>query len=242
MALVALVDFLVPARFRLRLRLFLKKRRGLLDPEMSLVEKKLGESRNFLDIGANIGIYSLYFSRVFDNVHAFEPVSEVTRHLESANLSNVTIHSVAVSATAAELELKIPIIRGRPRPALASLEDRDGPVASRHVAVVTIDSLGLEHVDLIKVDVEGHELSVIEGARDTLSRCKPIILIEIEQRHIDRPIGDVFQKIKQLGFAGRFLENGEERDIEEFDVTKHQCLVDGMPAKEYVNNFIFLPT
>lgn len=241
MALVKLADFLVPASFRLRLRLFIKKRCGLLDPEMALVKKKLGKSRNFLDIGANIGIYSLYFSRVFDNVHAFEPVSEITRHLESANISNLTIHNVAVSALAGELELNIPIIRGRSRPALASLEDRDGPVASRRVPVVTIDSLGFEHVDLIKVDVEGHELSVIEGARDTLSRCRPIILIEIEQRHIDRPIVDVFQRIQQLGFVGSFITNGEEHQIDEFDVVKHQFLVDGMPGKEYVNNFIFLP-
>lgn len=235
-------DLLIPPSLRLKARLLRKKYRGLLDPEMLAVEGMLREKRNFLDIGANVGIYSLYFSPMFNQVHAFEPISEITQHLKRANISNVIIHNVAVSDTIGELELRIPVIRGSVRPALASLEARSGKVDLRDVSVLTIDSLAFEHVDLIKIDVEGHELSVIEGAKETLTRCRPIILMEIEQRHIDWPIEKVFHSIEVLGFAGRFIANGEQIPLNDFDILKHQRLVDGRPKGEYVNNFIFVPT
>ena len=56
-----------------------------------------------------------------------------------------------------------------------------------------------------KIDVEGHEYSVIEGAEATLLASKPALLLEIEQRHIGRPINEVFDKILSMGYHGFFI-------------------------------------
>ena len=69
---------LIPLRFHLKLKLIYMLLTGNFDREMILVSKLLIKKRRFIDIGANQGIYSLYFSSVFKLINAFEPVKEVT--------------------------------------------------------------------------------------------------------------------------------------------------------------------
>ena len=70
-----------------------------------------------------------------------------------------------------------------------------------------IDNYDFDDVDLIKIDVEGHEEYVIEGARNVIQSNKPILIVEIEQRHL-KQIEEVFQSILKLNYKGFFLENG----------------------------------
>ena len=84
------------------------------------------------------------------------------------------------------------------------MEAREPPFEKRKVEVRTLDSFGFTDVDLIKIDVEGHEYSVLEGSLLTIQRCKPILLIEIEQRHISRPIKEVFSLVMNQGYDGLF--------------------------------------
>lgn len=117
------------------------------------------------------------------------------------------------------------------------------PSSKRTVSVKTIDEYNYNDVDLIKIDVEGAEYSVIEGAINTIKCCKPLLIVEIEQRHISQPIENVFELITNLEYVGYFLLEGELLSLHEFDYAVHQepYLGDEM-NKSYVNNFIFMPS
>jgi FkbM family methyltransferase len=96
--------------------------------------------------------------------------------------------------------------------------------------------------NFVKIDVEGHELAVLEGARRTLETHRPTLLIECEARH--RPDGDVrsvFDFLKSVGYTGSFFCYGSRRPLIEFDVAVHQHVdrTRGRVPGGYANNFAF---
>jgi hypothetical protein len=74
----------------------------------------------------------------------------------------------------------------------------------------------------MKCDVEGHELAVLRGAEQTLRRCLPTILIEIEQRHQGGDIRETFAFLTDLGYGGHFLRDRDLCALEEFDLDRDQ--------------------
>jgi FkbM family methyltransferase len=196
---------IVPERYQLSLRYFYNKFANKLDEEMFYVSRLLKRTRRFLDIGANVGIYSYYFKNIFQKVDAFEPLSEITHLLKSGQNKSLVVHNVALSNEIGELDFYIPLLRGKTAPPLASLEERDSECEVRSVKVETVDSYNFDDVDLIKIDVEGHERFVIEGAIRTIKKSKPVLIVEIEQRHIKQNINEVFQGITGLDYSGFFL-------------------------------------
>ena len=105
------------------------------------------------------------------------------------------------------------------------------------------DEVGGRRVDLVKIDVEGHEMSVLRGASVTLRKYLPAMLIEIEQRHLDCPIQDVFAEIDDIGYVLYFIDGPALRPISEFDLKKHlssvmqQVFTPFSMPEGYVHNF-----
>tara|TARA_Y200000002_G_scaffold281431_1_gene235467 strand:+ start:822 stop:1583 length:762 start_codon:yes stop_codon:yes gene_type:complete len=241
-----IVEKAVPIKQQLRLRYLHAKTFKKLDEEMVYVTKLLQKKRRFLDIGANMGIYSFYFNNTFENINAFEPLAEVTNRLEVLQSASLTVHNVALSNKKGALEFYIPSINGELIPSLASLEKRDVSneerIEERIIDVDTVDNYGFDDVDLIKIDVEGHEQFVILGAIETIKKTNPVLIVEIEQRHINTDINEVFQTILNLGYNGFFLNNGSLMSLENFSYELNQMpFLQDVMAKEYVNNFIFTP-
>jgi FkbM family methyltransferase len=130
-----------------------------------------------LDIGANVGAYSMLLGQwvgASGSVFAFEPAPEIfqglSRHVRLNGLGRiVTPVCSAVGDTVAHASLLIAGTHGESR--LASAADQAGP--SVEVAVTTVDRFCDQHglePDFIKVDVEGFELAVLRGARETIRR------------------------------------------------------------------------
>jgi hypothetical protein len=91
---------------------------------------------------------------------------------------------------------------------------------------------------VIKVDVEGHEESVIAGATETLGRDTPNLVLELEERHKEGCVERTDAQLRELGYAGLFLEGGRVCELDAAKVAARQRDED---PKTYVRNFIFVP-
>ena len=236
------IEKLLPVKYQLPLRYFYSQKANKLDAEMAYVSNLLKEKRRFLDIGANIGIYSFHFKDSFKSIDAFEPLKEISYRLEHFQNQSFKVHNCALSNKRGEFKIYIPYVSGKAIASLASLEKRDGDCEVRTVKVDKIDNYDFNDVDLIKIDVEGHEEYVIEGARNVIKQNMPILIVEIEQRHLKKQIEEVFQIILNLNYDGFFLQNGNLTPLNKFNYDLHQHLhLNNVTCKQYINNFIFLP-
>lgn len=130
----------------------------------------------FLDVGANIGYYSVYMSPCVARVHAFEPDPRAYAHLETLErrLPNVRTHAVALSDSSGVGSLVCGA--GSEVSRLGAAADDGVPTTMR-----TLDSFGDEfagRVAAIKIDTEGHDHRVLAGARGVIASDRPLILIE----------------------------------------------------------------
>ncbi len=153
------------------------------------------------DIGANIGVYSMVFARLSgapDNVHAFEPVDHIRgRFRANARLNgfqSIHLNECALGSETGSLDMH-QVKEGVFRGGTSTLVRNENIAAlgeaafvTRPVQVTTLDryaaAAALERVDFLKIDVEGFELHVFEGAVETLARFRPTILFEYDDaRH-----------------------------------------------------------
>ena len=69
-----------------------------------------------------------------------------------------------------------------------------------NVRMEKLDNIQIKNIGFIKIDVEGHELEVIKGAKETINKYNPILLVEIEKRHSKRPVKETINFINNLGY------------------------------------------
>jgi FkbM family methyltransferase len=212
---------------------------------MKLLPLVVRKHDRVIDAGGNRGIYAYRLSKLRAKVEVFEPNPICFDVLSSwaTGKPNVNLHSVALSSGEGSANLHIPVDEsGVEHDASASIENIDFAHArDQLVPLQTLDSHEFKDVALIKIDVEGHEYAVIEGAASTLASSKPALLVEIEQRHSNRPIDEVFQKILAFGYRGFFMRSGKLSDLRNFDAETHQSMENFIGStKPYINNFLFL--
>jgi FkbM family methyltransferase len=166
------------------------------EPDLALLPELIEPDFACLDIGANLGIYSKHLSALSANVLAFEPIRETFGYLANnvRDLPNVTIQNAAVSDRLGTVTMEIPNIYE------ARITGESGDIPC-----LTIDSLNLDRCDFIKCDVEGHELSVVKGALRTISRHKPMWLIESNWD------SQLFSTMQMLGYQCFIEDRGSLR-------------------------------
>jgi FkbM family methyltransferase len=178
-----------------------------------------------VDIGAHDGLLTIPLARLPGaRVLAFEPLPSAHARLVAAcvDLPNVELRREALGAAPGRLMLSVPVVDGVPAEQWASLAKDYGAFASvtteaHAVEVITIDSLGLSDVTHLKVDAEGFEQEVVEGARATLRRCRPVLSLELEERHREGATRDVPALLAALGYETRFWLDGAMRPLAAFD-------------------------
>jgi FkbM family methyltransferase len=140
--------------------------------------------RRALDVGANVGIFANDFATRFEEVVAFEPMP-TTRQCLSLNVpSNVRVEPFAIADAPGVLEM-YPTVKNSGgsficnHPQIMVPEGaRLKPHRSIEVEVRTIDSFEFDAVDLIKLDIQGAEYAALLGARETILRHKPVVMVE----------------------------------------------------------------
>jgi FkbM family methyltransferase len=215
-----------------------------IDPEMGILKFLVDPRRASLDIGANLGLFTYFLARLSPKVYAFEPNPFPLRLLRYVADDNVEVAATAITDRTGDVELVIP--RGRKGWSSngASLEDHCSGRSIRVMAQgARLDDLHLPPVGFVKIDVEGHELAVLRGARETLARDRPNIYIENEHTHAGAGAVVVFKHLDDAGYRGFFFEDGVLRTLNHFDVERHQLQpAAGAGGHRYVRNFIFLPS
>lgn len=237
---------IVPQRFQTRLWVAHELRSG--EPELRVLGSLLARGTVFVDIGANAGIYSQVALRHGCRVVAFEPVPVEAERLRRTLGLGADVHEVALSDRAGRAELHIPCIADREVTTRSSLGEDSDLVESTGVRIIqvelaTLDSFALRQVGFIKVDVEGHELAVLEGAAGTIGRCRPRVLVEVEESRTPGNLANIGAFFEAMDYRGRFYDRSSWQPIDRFDVTVHQAERPGYggSAGSYINNLLWEP-
>ena len=195
----------------------------------------LHRAGTILDIGAHDGLLTLPLSRLPGaRLLAFEPLPSAFSRLEAAVRAaygtippHISLRREALGAVPGQLTLSVPVLDGVAQEQWASTAKDYSNFASvtvaRHeVAVVTIDALDLAELQHIKLDAEGFEQEVLEGARATLTRCRPVLSLEVEERHRPGSTRDVPALLAGLGYETWFMLDGSWCPHAAFDAATMQ--------------------
>jgi len=215
-------------------------------------ERELGLLRRFvrrgdlaLDIGCNVGSYAFELARLTGNVTAFEPNPALVKLVKSYGFPGLRVEAVALSSSNGTAELTVPAGGGH---ALGSLKGelfRGQNTETVTVPTRTLDRFGFGKVRFIKIDVEGFEEEVLAGAAETLRASKPVLLIEIEERHNPGGLARIRETLGALGYKGLYLADGQLKPLETLDTAANERALGeagsvSRRASHYVNNFLFL--
>jgi FkbM family methyltransferase len=141
--------------------------------------KLVRKHRHAVDVGAHVGLWARIMAHDFAHVTMFEPHPVQVECLAAnmADLTNWTHHGVALGEG----------------DGVVMMEQPDGNSGNTHVGskgvpvkVRAIDSYGLDDVDFLKIDVEGFEFDVLQGASETIQRCRPVVVIEQKANNAER--------------------------------------------------------
>ncbi len=200
------------------------------EKELEIIEKFADKTKDAIDIGVYRGVYSFKLAQNFRKVHAFEPNSLLFPYLKK-NLNkivqNLQLYNIALSDTEGTADLNLPIRSNslfkdnieelfKLGSATIHIDNTFKDFKSIKVQKNKLDNMNLgDNIGFIKIDVEGHEQSVIDGGLETIKKNMPVMLIEIEERHSKKPIIQTINNIKELGYEAYFFYNNRLTNIKE---------------------------
>ena len=192
------------------------------EPKVMRVLKKL-RGQTFVDVGANIGIYSIPLAQHFRQVYSFEPNPEANKTLSMKSPQNVLTYDCAITDKDGEARFYLDPLFPQPNPATGSantvLEEwHYKPASSPKVELFykgkesslvrtrSLDSFfesylhGLRWIDLLKVDVEGAEFLVLEGAKQLLAGARIThAMVELHDRDRKEELVKLFNGYQYKG-------------------------------------------
>lgn len=194
----------LPGRWRLPAVAHLDLLQGV-EPECRWL-RLIGPCRGIaIDVGANYGLYSYALSKLYSRVVAFEPNPKAVMLLHAWKCPNVDVVETALSSEEGDSTLYVPVENRFEMLGWGSLDPDNCPGATHFTRFAvhrrSLDSFGLNDVGFIKIDVEGHELQVLQGAAETITRYKPNLLIEVRQNQ-----SSVYALMKSWGYAACRLD------------------------------------
>ena len=146
------------------------------DKYRSLIIESLPNKRTFVDVGANVGIWSLPMRLHFEKVISYEPSKQNIECIKSNIPSGIELREKAVADFNGEAKF---------HQAGKNCGDgklcREGVKSAYVVPVVKLDDENLQNVDMIKIDTQGWELDVLKGMSNLINSQRPWIMIEINE-------------------------------------------------------------
>lgn len=220
-------------------------RRGAwTEPELDLIPHAVRSGETAIDIGANFGLYSYHLSRAVGasgKVYSFEPIpfTAATFRLiaRALRFRNVELRAKGCGERAGEVTFTVPVMdTGAISAGLVHMgrnDDRAGKETHARFGktkpvvcpVVAIDEelAHVENVSLIKCDIEGADLYAMRGARKTLEKHKPTVIIEINPWFLEGfglKVDDVVGFFAELGYACYRYADGKLREVATTDIVE----------------------
>ena len=226
--------------FRLYHRIRCYKYAKYRNPELKLISSLVTKNQVSIDIGANLGLFTYFMSKASKHVYAFEPNPYPLENLKHLVDKNVTIIPIALGNTNGPTEIRIPHHANGWSSNGASLAPKTEE-SGKFISIQSrkLDSLNLENIGLIKIDVEGFEIEVLKGARETLLKNKPAMIIENESVHT-KDTNQLFMIMDDLGYEKYICNSrGELEKIDNFSVEDNQKGVKNLNIN-YIQNYIFI--
>jgi FkbM family methyltransferase len=211
--------------------------------EVVLIQHLLTVTDIFVDVGAHIGYFALVAAKYVKHVYAFEPSLNTYAYLER-NLqlnpklfAKITPYNIGLSNRKGSAQLYF----APKQPDIASLQpiEKDDFVIES-ILLDTIDNLIPAPVSFLKIDVEGAELDVLDGARETIQRSQPLILCELIEKFQQR-FGHSGQDI--INFFDEYHYKAYE--VRENELSKGKVLIKPLKLTELSptigSNALFIP-
>ncbi len=169
-----------------------------------------------IDAGAHIGTHTIWYSKKVDHsgkVYAFEASTKAYECLihNCKGIKNISLHNTALGEKSGTVTIN----------EIAENQGMNFTTENGDIPMITIDSLGLNKLNFIKIDCEGAEPEILDGATETIARCKPIMFIEINKEALKRngyTEVDVYEKLITLQYSFRNVYDTEQMEGIQYDI------------------------
>ena len=207
----------------------LKKRlnraiKKVYEEELLILDKVVDKSLESVDVGVYRGVYTYQLSKISKHVHAFEPnpllFSYLNKNLKKL-AKNITLYENALSNVSSTVDLKVPKrfntfnkknYEEMYKLGAATIHEKN-LLNNQDFTTFKIRTKKLDDVlpdnkiGFIKIDVEGHEENVLNGAVKIIKKNKPVLLVEIEEKHSKKNVKETINFINSLGYKSYYLTN-----------------------------------
>lgn len=178
------------------------------------------EGANVVDVGANLGFHSIEFAEMVGNggmVYSFEPQRlifyQLCGNILLNGMDNVFCHNCCLGAQAGQIELENPDYYSEKTINIGDTHTDRFTAGRKEICKInTLDSFSLKNVRIIKIDVQGYESYVLDGAMETIKAFKPFLFLEIDPIHlsfygIDK--SEIFNKLEAMGYTIKKLHDAD---------------------------------
>jgi FkbM family methyltransferase len=205
------LNMLVPPSLYYRRRIAEETRSG--EPELAILPGLFRRGGVAIDAGANLGFFSFALSGLADRVIAFEPNPDCARFARWMLRGRAEVQEVALSDAPGCATFYLPLsdegdamhFAGNLKRTHSHFQD----MRTYEVNVRTLDSYDFRDVRFLKADVEGSEREVLDGARQTIERDRPALLLELLSGTHDDPGGYAEAICQDFGYDAFIVQQGK---------------------------------
>jgi FkbM family methyltransferase len=206
------LTMLTPPSVFYRQRIAQEARTG--EPELAVLAELVPRGGIAVDVGANVGFFAYALADIADRVVAFEPNPDYAFFARWMLRGRAEVREVALSDASGRGTLYVPLSDQGVLLHLAGSLKRSHVqfrnIKTYDVEIRTLDEAGLVGVRFVKADVEGCEREVLDGARATIARDRPIIMLELLSGTHENPAANVAAICESFGYEAFIVQRGEK--------------------------------
>jgi FkbM family methyltransferase len=206
------LTMLLPPSLFYRRRIAEETRAG--EPELPLLAQLIERGGTAVDVGANQGVFAYALSSIADRVVAFEPNPDYAFFARRMLRGRAEVHEVALSDTSGSASFHVPLADdGMVLHLAGNLKHTHQQFKNEQryeVEVRTLDDFDFASVRFIKIDVEGSEREVLAGARRTIARDAPVLLLELLSGTYQDPGAETAGICQDFGYDAFIIQHGRK--------------------------------